>query len=193
MATFRWGREGQKRLSFKQIIGYHQPYRAGFGSISIIEVRPKLFYNSRSWHGKISSKTCSSQCSMPLDKMVLLCLQGHFVGDPLRDTSKTFIFLSRCNCYLFLIYIVGILTHRHHAYFAEVCTTTHVLGTCTVTLQHGCSIFHHDSVLSVLVFALKSFFSSNKCNNAQSNNSIKFLKAGGKSSKYTKKLHSGLL
>ena len=59
-------------------------------------------------------------------------------------------------------------------------------------LQHACSIFHHDSVLSVLVVALKSFVSSNKCNNAQSNNSIKFLKAGGKSSKYTKKLHSGL-
>lgn len=57
----------------------------------------------------------------------------------------------------------------------------------------ACSIFHHDSVLSVLVVALKSFFSSNKCNNAQSNNSIKFLKAGGKSSKYTKKLHPGLL
>lgn len=56
---------------------------------------------------------------MPLDKMVLLCLQGHFVGDPLRDTSKTFIFMSRCNCCPFLIYIVGILTHRHHAYFAE--------------------------------------------------------------------------
>ena len=76
---------------------------------------------------------------------------------------------------------------------SKICTTTHVLGTCTVAPQHACSIFHHDSVLSVLVVALKSFFSSNKCNNAQSNNSIKFLKAGGKSSKYTKKLHPGLL
>lgn len=36
--------EAQKRLSFKQIIGYHQPYRAGFGSISIKEVPPKQFY-----------------------------------------------------------------------------------------------------------------------------------------------------
>ena len=34
---------------------------------------------------------------------------------------------------------------------------------------------------------------SRKCINAQSNNSIKFVKAGAKLSKYTKKLHSGLL
>ena len=113
------------------------------------------------------------------------------MGDPLRDTSKTFIFMSRCNCCLFLIYIAGILTRimltlqKQNLYY----------HTCSWNMYCGpaCSIFHHDSVLSVLVVALKSFFSSNKCNNAQSNNSIKFLKAGGKSSKYTKKLHPGLL
>ena len=48
-------------------------------------------------------------------------------------------------------------------------------------------------VLSVLVVALESFLFSKKCNNAQSNNSIKFVKSGAKLSKYTKKLHFALL
>ena len=33
--------EAEKRLNFKQILGYHQCHRAGFGSISIPEVPPK--------------------------------------------------------------------------------------------------------------------------------------------------------
>ena len=35
----------------------------------------------------------------------------------------------------------------------QVCTTAHVLGTCTVALQQGSFTFCHDSVLSVLVVA----------------------------------------
>ena len=75
----------------------------------------------------------------------------------------------------------------------QVCTTGHVLGACTVALWQGCFTFRHDSVLSVLVVALEPFLSSKKCINAQSNNSIKFVKAGAKFSKYTKRVHSGLL
>ena len=74
----------------------------------------------------------------------------------------------------------------------QVCTSAHVLVACTVTLQQGCSMLCHDSVLSVVVVALESFLFS-KCNNIQSNSSINFVKAGAKLSKYTKKLHSGLL
>ena len=48
----------------------------------------------------------------------------------------------------------------------QVCTTVHVLGTCTVALQQGCFTFCHDSVLSVLLVALESFLSTKKCNNA---------------------------
>ena len=75
----------------------------------------------------------------------------------------------------------------------QVRTTAHVLGARTVALQQGRFTFRHDSVLSALIVALESFLSSKKCINAQSNNSIKFVKAGAKLSKYTKKLHSGLL
>ena len=32
--------EAKKRLSFKQIVGYHQHHRTGFGSISIPEILP---------------------------------------------------------------------------------------------------------------------------------------------------------
>ena len=75
----------------------------------------------------------------------------------------------------------------------QVCTTAHVLGACTVAQQQGRFTFRHDSVLSVLVVALESFLSSKKCINAQSNNFIKSVKAGTKFSKYTKRVHSGLL
>ena len=76
-----------------------------------------------------------------------------------------------------------------------ITTTAHVLRACTVAvaLQQGCFTFRHDSILSVLVVSLESFLSSKKCNNAQSNNSIKFVKAGAKLSKYAKKLHFELL
>ena len=39
--------EAKKRLNFKQILGYHQCHRAGFGSISIPEVPPKHSYAYR--------------------------------------------------------------------------------------------------------------------------------------------------
>ena len=41
-------------------------------------------------------------------------------------------------------------------------------------------------VLSVLLVALELFFSSKKSNNAQSNNTMKFVKTDAKLSKYTK-------
>ena len=75
----------------------------------------------------------------------------------------------------------------------KVCTTVHVLGTCTVALQQGHFIFCHYSVLRVLVAALKSFLPSNKCNNAQSNIYTKLIKAGAKLSKFTKKLYAELI
>ena len=75
----------------------------------------------------------------------------------------------------------------------QVCTTAHVLAACTVALPQGRFTFHHDYVLSALVVALESLLSSKKCNNAQSNKSMEFVKAGAKFSKYTKRKHSRLL
>ena len=68
----------------------------------------------------------------------------------------------------------------------HVCTTDHVLEACTVALQQGRLTFCHESILSVLVVALESFFSSKKCINAPSKNSIKFVKAGTQLSKILK-------
>ena len=39
--------EAEERLNFNQILGYHQCYRAGFGSISIPEVPHKHSYAYR--------------------------------------------------------------------------------------------------------------------------------------------------
>ena len=36
------GKEAEKRLNLKQILGYHQWQRAGFGSISFLKVPPKI-------------------------------------------------------------------------------------------------------------------------------------------------------
>lgn len=62
-----------------------------------------------------------------------------------------------------------------------------------MALQQSHFTFHRDFVLGVQVVALESILFSKKCDNAQSNNSIKYVKAGAKLLKYTKKLHSQLL
>ena len=63
--------EVEKRLNFKQILGYHQCDRAGFGSIPIPEVTPKHSYAYRKLLSsmleegekeKIKQKLCSSVC-----------------------------------------------------------------------------------------------------------------------------------
>ena len=64
----------------------------------------------------------------------------------------------------------------------------HALWPCDRVALHFVMI-----LLNVLVVALESFLLSKKCINVQSNNSIKFVEAGAKLSKYTKKLLSGLL
>ena len=97
------------------------------------------------------------------------------------------------HCHTLLICIVAILTQRLHLCKKQVCTTAHVLGACTVALQQDCFTFRHDTVLVVLAVTVESFLSSKKCINAQGNNPIKFVKTGAKFSKYTKRVHSGLL
>ena len=62
-----------------------------------------------------------------------------------------------------------------------------------MALQQDCFTFRHDTVLVVLAVAVESFLSSKKCINVQGNNPIKFVKTGAKFSKYTKRVHSGLL
>ena len=63
-----------------------------------------------------------------------------------------------------------------------------------MALQQDCfTTFRHDTVLVVLAVAVESFLSSKKCINVQGNNPIKFVKTGAKFSKYTKRVHSGLL
>lgn len=123
--------------------------------------------------------------------MVQLHSYGSFVEDPLSNASTTFIFLFGAT-YDTLPFSSNL--HRWHIKpevscllcKKHVCTTDHVLEACTVALQQGRLTFYHESVLSVLVVALESFFSSKKCINAPSKNSIKFVKAGTQLSKILK-------
>ena len=60
----------------------------------------------------------------------------------------------------------------------DVCTTTHILGACKVSLQQGRYTFRHDTVLRKVIESLKSFILNIK--QAVPESSIKFVKKGTK-------------
>ena len=84
----------KKRSSLKQILGYHQSERAGFGSTSIPKVLPKHSYAYRKLLASIVEQ---AQHTRPVNKMVQLCSYGSFEEDPIGNASTTFMFLSWCN------------------------------------------------------------------------------------------------
>ena len=67
--------EVEKRLNFKQILGYHQCDRAGFGSIPIPEVTPKHSYAYRKL---LSSMVEEAEKEKYQAKTVQLSVQGQW-------------------------------------------------------------------------------------------------------------------
>ena len=67
--------EAKKRLNFKQILGYHQCHRTGFGSISIPEVPPKHSYAYRKL---LTSMVEEADEEKYQAKAVLLSVQGQW-------------------------------------------------------------------------------------------------------------------
>ena len=108
--------QAEKKLNFKQILGYHQCHRAGFGSISIPGVPHKHSYTYRKLltlmveeaeEEKYQAKTVQGQWEKWCSYVRM-------------DLSwKTLLVQCTIHCHPLLICIAGILTQRHHVYFAK--------------------------------------------------------------------------
>ena len=74
----------------------------------------------------------------------------------------------------------------------SICTTAHILAGCKVALNQGRYTYRHDSVLSEIVSAIKSFLSSYAVS-SNKKRKIHFVKAGTRITKSMKSPVSGLL
>lgn len=86
---------------------------------------------------------------------------------------------------------VGIMTQKEASCLLcrkEICTTAHVLGACIVALLLPCNrIVSHVMIKCPGIEALNPLLSFINYNNAQNNNSLEFVEADAKLTKYTKK------
>ena len=73
------------------------------------------------------------------------------------------------------------------------CTIPHILSGCKFSLNAGRYTFRHDSVVNVLVTALREVISSKKSHSSTAPKDIQFVKAGAKLSNRKKKQATGLL
>ena len=75
----------------------------------------------------------------------------------------------------------------------EVCTTSHVLGACTTSLNQGRFTFRHDSVLTVIVESLASFINDLPPPPKANFHKVSFVKAGKFRAKVRAKETTGIL
>ena len=196
----------ENKLNFKNILGYHQSHRAGFGSLSIPEVPPK---HSHAYRKLISSMVDELDEEKQLAKAVQLGVQGQWtkwcsfvrldlswktmlaIPQPLltfalASTYDTLPSPSRLHRWGKIADPSCLLCNK------PICTTPHVLGACNIALKQGRFTFRHDSVLAEIYSSINSFLSNYKVSNIQPT-SIKFVKAGDKAKKSNKKRSLGLL
>ena len=157
-------KQGEEKIDFERILGYHQHNRAGLGSIKRAEVPLKQTHDYRKL---VSSKVQELEEEQYLAKAVQLRLQGNWtkwcnyirndlswkvlLATPPSLTSfllgatfntlpspsnlKRWHIVSESNCSLCSV---------------KVCTAAHVLSGCKIALQQGRFTFRHDSILRVL-------------------------------------------
>ena len=199
-------KEAEELLDFKKVLGYHQTNKAGFGSLSIPEVPPK---RSHEYRKLVSSLVEEIDQNKVEAKAVQLSLQGQWtkwcnfvrfdlswksllaMPQPLvsfcigatYDTLPSPSNLHRWN----------ISTEKSCVLCSKsICTTAHILGACKVALIQGRYTFRHDSVLSVIVSAIKNFLSTYTVSSNRKEK-ISFVKAGTRITKSMKSPVSGLL
>ena len=190
----------ESRLEFQKLLGYHQTNRAGFGSFHQPEIPKKL---SHSYRTLVSSTIHEEDEEKFKAKAVQLHLQGYWmrwcdlvrndlswkslltmpaslVSFCLNATYGTLPSPSNLNRWQITTETSCYLCHK------KICTSAHILGACQVARNQQRFTYRHDSVLSVLVTALKQFLSSYVPVDPSDLN-IKFVKEGQKFPKKVKK------
>ena len=92
--------------------------------------------------------------------LLSFCLGATYNVVPSPKNLKRLHLASESRCFLF---------HK------DVCTISHILGACKISLQQGRFTFRHDSVLQHLVLVLKSFLKNLPINATKKWNTIKFV------------------
>ena len=133
----------------------------------------------RSWWEKISSKSCAAQCTRVVDKMVQLYLYGSLW----RMLLAMLLLRWYKIWYTVISFWLPSLAYLHKGIILTLQKTSLHYCSCSWGVNWDVHSSHF-FVLSVLVNAEKLLLSSNKTNNAASNNLIKFFKAVAKLSKY---------
>ena len=73
------------------------------------------------------------------------------------------------------------------------CTIPHILSDCRFSLESGRYTFRHDSVVNVMVDAIKNFINKKKTSPPAPSKGITFVKAGAKEVKRKKRPPTGIL
>ena len=200
-------KQGEDKIEFEKVLGYHQHNRAGLGSIKQTELPPKQTHDYRKL---VSDKVHELEEERYFAKAVQLRLQGnwtrwcnyiqnelswkHLLVTSPRLTSfvlgatfdtlpsptnlKRWHITTEADCSLCSV---------------KVCTTAHVLSGCKVALSQGRYTFLHDSILRVLHNSLSKFLSLMSPVKACLSLSSCFVKQGKRLCFSKKKPHVGIL
>ena len=200
-------RQGEDKIYFEKVLGYHQHNRAGLGSIKHQEVPP---IQSHDYRKLVSEKVHELEEEQYLARAVQMRLQGnwtrwcnyiqnelswkHLLNTSSRLTSfvlgstfdtlpsptnlKRWHITTELDCSLC---------------FVKVCTTAHVLSGCKVALSQGRYTFRHDSILRVMHNSLAKFLSSITPVKVVPSLSSCFVKQGKRISNTKKRPHVGVL
>ena len=199
-------RQGEEKIEFERVLGYHQLNRAGLGSVKHSPLPAK---NTHAYRKLVSDKVSDLEEEQHLAKAVQLSLQGnwtrwcnyikndlswkHLLAMPSRLTTfvlgATFDTLNspsnlrrwhittEANCDLCSV---------------KVCTTAHVLSGCKVALSQGRYTFRHDSILRVIGDSIADFLSNMSTVKSVYSLKTSFVKAGTRVKRAQKKPRIGI-
>ena len=193
--------EAENNLHLKEILGYHQSNRAGFGSFSIPEIPPKRSHEYRKlisslvneldeekFNAKAVQLSVQGQwtkwCNfvrMDLSWKSMLAMPQPLLSFVLRATYDTLPSPSNLHRWHISSEASCILCYK------QICTTAHVLGACKVALRQNRYTFRHDSVLLEIFNVLKSFLNSYQVFQ-RIKPSVSFVKAGASFKRPQKRL-----
>ena len=200
--------QGEEKLHFEQILGYHQTNKAGFGSIKKPVLPDK---SSHEYRKLVSSKVDDLQEEQHLAQAAQLEMQGHWMkwcNYVKMDLSwKHLLSMPQCLVSFCISATYNTLPSPSNLKrwnkspdsecflcHKKVCTIPHILSGCKVALDQGRFNFRHDSVLKTLETTLSDFLPTIEPIECEYSLSSFFVKASARlSNKKTRSKRSGLL
>ena len=200
-------KQGEDKIDFEKVLGYHQHNRAGLGFIKQTEVPPKQTHDYRKL---VSDKVHDLEEERYFAKAVQLRVQGNWTrwcNYIQNELSWKHLLVTSPRLTSFVLGATfdtlpspTNLKRWHITTEADcplcsvkICTTAHVLSGCKVALSQGRYTFRHDSILRVLHNTFSKFLSSMSPVKACPSLSSCFVKQGKRFYSSKKKPHVGIL